>query len=338
MINLTLEATDFFVDQPNNLTICITNTSPEILTNVLFSIRLPGAIRVQSGSKQVSIPQLTSNKKFKHTIRVVPKSVGTCTVKIVNFSYRDSFGKTQRLRERSSQIAIRKALPPPPEGKIEIKLDTTELCLEEWGLLNGEVRNIGKIALQGIKVRAAGRVECDKDFCLARLLAGEKAPFSLQVRPLESGTNVPILIETKFTDQVKRNYSRNISTSLQVTQKKTNAVNVNYKFNDVKFGGGFAGRDYTGGVTHNYAQKETLAAAAEIQQLLEQLSQTYPTQTTAEKMAVVTEAAEQIERNPRLRARVINALKAGGTEAFKEAVDHPLVNILMTTIEAFMNI
>ena len=88
----------------------------------------------------------------------------------------------------------------------------------------------------------------------------------------------------------------------------------------------------------NYAteQKQTLAeAAAEIQQLLEQLSQTNPTTTTAEKMAVVTEAAEQIEKDPTLKSRVVGALKSGGTEAFKEAIDHPLVNILVATIEGW---
>ena len=83
-------------------------------------------------------------------------------------------------------------------------------------------------------------------------------------------------------------------------------------------------------------QKQNLAkAAAEIQQLLEQLSQTYPTSTNKEKMAVVAEAVDKIESNPTLKARIINALKAGGTEAFKEAIDHPLVNILMATLEGW---
>ncbi|NEP11901.1 MAG: hypothetical protein F6K14_17160 [Symploca sp. SIO2C1] len=45
-------------------------------------------------------------------------------------------------------------------------------------------------------------------------------------------------------------------------------------------------------------QKQNLTEAAkEIQQLLEQLSQTNPT-TTAERIAVVTKAAEQIEKDP----------------------------------------
>ena len=62
---------------------------------------------------------------------------------------------------------------------------------------------------------------------------------------------------------------------------------------------------------------------------------TPPTTTNKEKMTVVAEAVDQIESNPTLKARVINALKAGGTETLKEAIDHPLVNILMATIEGW---
>ncbi|MEM6614363.1 MAG: hypothetical protein AAF652_19360 [Cyanobacteria bacterium P01_C01_bin.72] len=88
----------------------------------------------------------------------------------------------------------------------------------------------------------------------------------------------------------------------------------------------------------NEAEKQNLAdAALEIQPLLEQLSQTYPTTTSREKMIVVGEAVDRIEGNPPLKAKVINALKAGGTEAFKEAIEHPLVNILMATIEGWLD-
>jgi uncharacterized protein YjbI with pentapeptide repeats len=83
-------------------------------------------------------------------------------------------------------------------------------------------------------------------------------------------------------------------------------------------------------------QRQNLAAAAkEIQQLLEQLAQTYPTTTQTEKMIVMTKAVETIEQNPTLKARVIGALKAGGVETFKELIDHPLVNILVATLEGW---
>ena len=86
----------------------------------------------------------------------------------------------------------------------------------------------------------------------------------------------------------------------------------------------------------NEAEKQNLAdTATEIQQLLAQLSKTYPTTTSKEKNIVVGEAVDQIENNPTLKAKVINALKAGGTEAFKEAIAHPLVNILIATIEGW---
>ncbi len=102
-------------------------------------------------------------------------------------------------------------------------------------------------------------------------------------------------------------------------------------------GGEIKGNAKVAGVI-NEAEKPNLAdAATEIQQLLEQLSETYPTTTSREKNIVVGEAVDQIESNPTLKAKVINALKAGGTEAFKEAVDHPLVNILVATIEGWQD-
>ena len=92
------------------------------------------------------------------------------------------------------------------------------------------------------------------------------------------------------------------------------------------------------GVINEEEQQNLAKAAAEIQQLLDRLSQTNPTITTSEKLAVVNEVAEQIESNPKLKARMINALKSGGVEAFKEAIDHPLVSILMATIEGWREI
>ena len=87
-------------------------------------------------------------------------------------------------------------------------------------------------------------------------------------------------------------------------------------------------------LTINEAEQKNLAdAAQEIQQLLEQLSKTYPTNTSKEKMIVVGEVVEQVEQNLPLKTKVINALKTGEIEAFKEAINHPLINIFLATIE-----
>lgn len=93
-----------------------------------------------------------------------------------------------------------------------------------------------------------------------------------------------------------------------------------------------------GGNITNYTPEQNLAeAAAEIQQLLQQLEQNYPMTTPPEREAVVKEALKQIESNPTFKARVIGVLKAGGTEALKELVDHPLINIFIAGLEGWQD-
>ncbi|MDF5712523.1 MAG: hypothetical protein PUP93_01230 [Rhizonema sp. NSF051] len=117
----------------------------------------------------------------------------------------------------------------------------------------------------------------------------------------------------------------------------------NNDLRNAQFAGGFVNADKVevgqiGGNINNYTpqQRQNLAeAAAEIQQLLQLLEQTNPTTTNSEKMTVVAKVIDEIEKNPTLKARVIGALKSGGKEALKEAVDHPLVNILIASIEGW---
>jgi hypothetical protein len=84
------------------------------------------------------------------------------------------------------------------------------------------------------------------------------------------------------------------------------------------------------------AQKQNLPeAAAEIRQLLEQLSENYPTDTTAQKMVVVAEAIERIENNPIWKLRVINAVKEGGLAAFEKALDNPAGAFVVAAIKGW---
>ena len=83
-------------------------------------------------------------------------------------------------------------------------------------------------------------------------------------------------------------------------------------------------------------EKQTLAeAAAEIQQLLDQLSKTYSPPSTSNNLKIATETIDIIEQTPPLKSKVVNALKAGGIEALKELLDNPAVNILMASIEGW---
>ncbi|MHC0068225.1 pentapeptide repeat-containing protein [Nostoc sp. UIC 10890] len=81
-------------------------------------------------------------------------------------------------------------------------------------------------------------------------------------------------------------------------------------------------------------QEQTLAeAAAEIQQLLDQLSQSYPTDTMSGKMALATEATQRIENNPTLMQKTISALRAGGTAALEQALSHPAASFVIAALD-----
>ncbi|MGF1675561.1 MAG: hypothetical protein ACFCUV_18030 [Rivularia sp. (in: cyanobacteria)] len=83
----------------------------------------------------------------------------------------------------------------------------------------------------------------------------------------------------------------------------------------------------------NSQQQTLLEAAAEIQKLLNQLSQTYPTTTTTEKMAVATTAIQHIENNSNLRQRVLSALKTGGIQALGQMLNHPASTFVIAALD-----
>lgn len=71
----------------------------------------------------------------------------------------------------------------------------------------------------------------------------------------------------------------------------------------------------------------------EIQSFLEQLAQSPITRNES----VATEAMkEEIKTKPKLKQRLLNAFKVGTTEAVKEIFNHPLVNVSVETVKAFI--
>jgi hypothetical protein len=81
-------------------------------------------------------------------------------------------------------------------------------------------------------------------------------------------------------------------------------------------------------------QKQNLAEAAkEIQQLLTQLDQSYPTDTVAGQMQVAQEVMKEIEQNMPLGDRLLSAIRAGGTEALKQTLNHPAATFVLALID-----
>lgn len=97
--------------------------------------------------------------------------------------------------------------------------------------------------------------------------------------------------------------------------------------------------DYVQGNYYAAEQPQRLAeTVTEIQLLLKQLEQTYPTTTTSQQMVVAAEAVNRIESNPLLKERVINAVKLGGLAAFEKAIDNPAGAFIVGAIKGWQEV
>jgi hypothetical protein len=91
--------------------------------------------------------------------------------------------------------------------------------------------------------------------------------------------------------------------------------------------------NYVGSGTINYGneRRQTLAqAAAEIQDLLQQLEKSNPTASEAEIVAYVNEEIE-----PDLKSRIVKALKAGGEAALESSLDSHYVNLMRAILKGW---
>ncbi|MBE8990205.1 pentapeptide repeat-containing protein [Nostoc sp. LEGE 12450] len=239
---------------------------------------------------------------------------------------------SQGIDPKAIAIAFKELAENNPEAELEI------VAIER--------RGEDKILLRAKTVTTANKSELSRDYFINynQLKALAEKDFKVLIAEKEYQINK---LENMITTALEcpsfyvQNYHNQGDTIMSEGSKKQS----NYDLKGAQFGGGLVNADTVnahqiGGNITNYnpEQKQNLAqAAAEIQQLLNQLSQSYPTATTSEKMTVVAKAVDEIENNPTLKVRVIAALKAGGTEAFKELIDHPLVNILLASIDGWQD-
>ncbi|WP_424096855.1 pentapeptide repeat-containing protein [Moorena producens] len=219
----------------------------------------------------------------------------------------------QSIENKGDGVVVVKVSVPPDTNKEKIHSDFTQ---------NYEV------ALKAAEEKYKEKLKAkDNEIVIYREQSAELIEIiKLQAnRPIQNIFDVKAKAESDMSDN-----SQNLNID-NINQSK--ATNPNVVFAKDNARQEFKNNNFTSQQTQSLAE-----AAAEIQQLLNQLSQSNPTTTNKEKMIVVGEVIDEIETNPPLKAKVINALKAGGVEAFKEAIDHPLVNILMATIDGWSEV
>jgi hypothetical protein len=74
-------------------------------------------------------------------------------------------------------------------------------------------------------------------------------------------------------------------------------------------------------------------AAKDIQDLIEQLAQTYPTDTMPAKVGFANAIVQHIDANASLSQRLLSAGRAGSIAALGQALNHPLASFVIAAIE-----
>lgn len=184
--------------------------------------------------------------------------------------------------------------------------------------LHFHASQIGKLmeATRDIVLRWA--VDLEKDGILGNGMA-----FSREEKDVAASINYHI---EKFINHVQRGaitMSENHSTNIQPGR-------------DANVGVAGENSGTAIGTQHNYAPGTKLVESAkDIQQLLQQLEQIYPTKTLVEKAVVADEAIKRIEGDPTWRQRTVSAIKAVGVEAFIQLIDHPVANVMRAGVDAW---
>ena len=79
-------------------------------------------------------------------------------------------------------------------------------------------------------------------------------------------------------------------------------------------------------------QQNLTEAARDIQELLEQLEKTYPSETTMDRMKIATEVITHIDNHPTQAQKIFSAIKAGGVAAVEQLLNHPASSFVIAAL------
>jgi uncharacterized protein YjbI with pentapeptide repeats len=152
-----------------------------------------------------------------------------------------------------------------------------------------------------------------------------------QYQALLQGKDGQIAIYQEWLKAERRDNTDLTGIVEKMADKETSKITQNF---NAQIFGGVAGNVEGNQIIYSPEQQQTLSeAAAEIQKLLDQLSQTYSIDTKAGQMKLASEAIAQIEGNPALVQRVLSAGKAGGIAALEQLLNHPAASFVIAAME-----
>nr|WP_290221322.1 pentapeptide repeat-containing protein [Trichocoleus desertorum] len=263
-------------------------------------------------------------------------------------------GLTEQLEERRPSDPDKKFKPGEFTKLFQKVLSTVDLFFRDgvdWNALLISLEKLrveaegAELSIQAIENKNDGafviRVNVPLEANKAEIERFLKRQYEIEIKVIDEKYQFQLQLQgerlEEYRDQIK--IQRQENTDLRrIVEKMADKEAPKYDMRGSTFGN-FADTVQSGAKfqdTQNIyspEQRQNLAeAAAEIQQLLDQLAQMDQTSTE-----VVAEAIHQeIKRNPTLKARLVSALKAGGLEALKAIFDHPLFSIPAETVKGWL--
>lgn len=84
-------------------------------------------------------------------------------------------------------------------------------------------------------------------------------------------------------------------------------------------------------------QEYLLEIAAEIQKLLNHISETYPANTTQEKIITAAKVVSEIENNHTLKQKIVSAVRTGSISAIETMITHPAGAITLAALVSWQS-
>lgn len=210
-----------------------------------------------------------------------------------------------------------------------------QLSFQVESFLVSTVRTSVKISIS--KVSVQGIVEAVRDIILQWALqleedgvTGEGMTFSKEEKQIAARHDYGSFIQINIDQAQMQNSSAESQANSGTFSNNLSGANVANFANQVTDNARQKANQYN----YSLEQRQTLVeAAAEIQKLLEQLSQTYSTDTLSGRMQLATEVVTRIESNPNLMQRLVSSLQAGGVSALEQFLNHPAASFVIAALE-----
>ena len=259
--------------------------------------------------------------------------VGYCqrwVLSIYLISY-DGYGQEPNNGEKIDEFLKRKGELPPDFDDRRMRINRIKMCAEYPGRYSSDELGYGTNLCPEITL-------FDGRHCLGIL--PREAISSYEWSKSKGVSNIEHKHFSECREFIKYKDRQQFEAKTMVENRTINTSGGDYQENNLQdnFGigvnqGEISGNAKIGGVINEEQRQDLAEAAKEIQGLLDQLSQSYPSETKKEKRIFTAQAINLIEENPSLTQKLLSAVKAGSVAALESMLNHPAASFVIAALE-----